>query len=113
MAKKRTYDFSRIVTDLDGKPIQDHIDLGDGKTEKMDLQLGTACGRACLAWAPGAEMSGQEKFDRYELARLVHTNGKNVEVPTEQLGKIKEYVGEAFSPLVVGAIWTLLEEDPE
>ena len=55
-------------------------------------------------------ISGREKFERWELAsKLYRSSTEEISLTVEEIAKIKELVGKAFNVVVVGAMWSLLE----
>ena len=55
-------------------------------------------------------MAGEEKLKRYKLAMLIYDNDAP-ELSIEDLAKIKELVGKAYVPLIVGQVWSMLEKE--
>ena len=95
-------DFSRILTNFDGKPI-----LTPEKGEPVDLK--TASMTALLGqYQDERNLSGEEKFKRYELAKKIHQSGE-IELKSEEIALIKSLVAKAYAPLAVGKLWEMLE----
>lgn len=91
--------FDQQIKDLTGNPI---------KEEGKEVVLKTVCVNALLASNPKKEISGQEKLDRYELARKVNDGGE-VEITSEEIVKIKESV-DIYPTIIYGEVCNLLEQ---
>jgi hypothetical protein len=71
--------------------------------------LGVACVNALESQLPDDQREqGQEKFKRDELARKVFGQ-KSVALTVEQVASIKDRIGRAYGPVVVGAAWRILD----
>lgn len=58
--------------------------------------------------AQGKEtISGQEKYDRWKLATKVH--GKDVTLSPEDLALLKRLIGKAYTSVIVGPAWSMLD----
>lgn len=55
-----------------------------------------------------AQLSGEEKYKRYQLANKIDVDGE-VDLTIDELSTIKSLVGAGFSVYVVGSIWDILE----
>lgn len=92
--------FSRVLTDLNG------VTINDGA---QDVTLKTVALQALLAaYADETQLSGQEKFARYKIADRINDGGEEFSV--EEVALLKQLVGKAYLPLVVGRAWELLEK---
>lgn len=95
-------DFSQQMCDIDGTPISN--DKDDGAAT-----LGLISVNALLAaFADEQALPGTDKVRRYELARKVRKGGV-VEVTAEDAALIKQLIGKAYAPLVVGQAWGMLD----
>lgn len=56
---------------------------------------------------------GKDKVERMHLALAINRHPQEVDLTTEQLAKIKELIGKAFPPLIVGRAYELLEQEPQ
>ncbi len=56
-------------------------------------------------------ISGEVKFKRYQLAARVQPGGL-VDVSAEEVATLKQLIGKAFTPVVVGPAYEALELDP-
>jgi hypothetical protein len=99
-------DMDTMICDLEGAPIMTKA-AKDGDPDKP-FTLGFACVEALLLNHPKEEVGGNEKLDRYLLAMRIRQGGR-VELSSEEISKIKELVGAAYSPLVSGQAWLLLD----
>ena len=55
------------------------------------------------------EMSGKDKFECYQLAQKL-AKGKEVDLKSEEITKIKEYIGKVYQNIsIVGQAWDQLE----
>jgi len=52
--------------------------------------------------------SGQEKAERYALSLEIYKGG-DVDITVDNLAKIKELVGKAYAPLIVGQIYSIID----
>jgi len=53
------------------------------------------------------DVSGDEKFKRYELAQKVNAGG-NIDLTPEEIVLLKKLVGVSYTPLVVGQVYKIL-----
>ena len=97
-------DFTSILTGLDGKPLM----TGDTKAP-TGLTLGDVCVQALeTPLEEDKQMDGSKKFALDQLARKIYHN-KAATLSLEDLTLLKQRVGKAYGPLVVGAAWRLLD----
>ena len=92
-------DFSKVLTDLDGK------ELEEGKKK---VTLKQVCVNALMAVDQKENIDGTEKLKRYQLATKI--NKGTMDVSVEEVAKIKELVGKYFSTIIVGQVYELLEK---
>ena len=98
--------FDKILRDFDGAEIP--MTAGGNDPTK----LGYVCITALMASFPGEEqLPGTEKYKRYDLARKIHKGG-TVNVPTEDVTLLKNLIGKAFAPLIVGSAYEILDPPP-
>lgn len=75
------------------------------------LTLGSACVDALLgAYQDEAALPGEEKYRRFQLATKLSSSDE-VDLTAEEIAQLKKLVGKAWSPLVVGRVYELLERD--
>jgi len=90
--------FDVVLKNLEGKPLKD----GDGK----DLTMARACRNALHVMDEKA--TGDEKYKNYVLALKVGDGG-DVDLKSEEITRIKDYIGKNMYPIVVGPVWDFLE----
>lgn len=104
------FDFTQPLKQIDGKPF---VDEKTGK--EVETTLGSVVEQALLSQyaderdpQTGKEtIAPEEKFKRWQLAGKVR--GKDVTLSPEDVSKIKNLVGKAYPPLVVGQVWIMLD----
>jgi hypothetical protein len=89
--------------DFDGEPLK----RKNKKDESIDATMRWACIEALCGSYAGEDLSGEEKHLRYKLA--LKCSGPDVDLTLEDRTKLKELIGKAFGPLVVGSAYALLE----
>jgi len=98
-------DFSTTLKGFDGEVIKD----GDGKP----ITLGSATVIALTAArSDDAQLSGEEKFRRGEIARIAWQSDKKKEIadlPVEDIALIKHAIGRGWSTLVVWSAFRIIE----
>jgi hypothetical protein len=100
----RHFDFTTVLTGIDGKPIQN----GDVKPP-VPMTLGdVVVGALEMQTADDQHSTGEAKFKLDELARRIYGN-KDVVLSVEDLATIKARIGKAYGPLIVGASWRLID----
>ena len=97
----RPLPFDTVLVGVTGKPLKD----ADGP-----LTLKGAATNALVVTLESDKNSlGPDKFRRWELARRINENPK-ILVKTEEISIIKERIGIAYGPDVVGPSWELIED---
>lgn len=97
-------DFSTQLKSLDGEPL-----VNQGKP----FTLGAAViGALMTPFDDEAHISGEQKFNRYNLAVKINAPSA-AEVSAEEIAQMKLVVGKAYGPLVVGQVFNLLDADYE
>lgn len=86
---------------IDGQMMKEVVD-----GEAVDATVKMAIVNAVLS--PVEKESGVDKVKKYELAKRVHTSDE-VDLNEDEIKLIKDRVGEAFPPLIVGQIYELLK----
>lgn len=94
-----TIDFSTVLRGLDSSPL-----MHDGN----EFTLAIACVNALLAQYADEQASGDEKMQRWTLARKLW-RAAEVSVTSEEIVMLKKLVGRAFSPIVVGRVYEMME----
>lgn len=124
-------DFSAELTALDGKTLSDGGTLltcecgaimnkcpSCGKTRDIDIMTLKTVSINALLFVPRtapntAGMKGEEKIQRYELAKKIFSAGGPVDLTTENIGLIKKAIDQAYpGPLIVAQAGILLEGKP-
>jgi hypothetical protein len=100
----RPIDFTQVLVGINGQPMM----AGDVKSP-TPLTLGDAAVNALLSPTQAdQQMTGIEKFKLDELARKIYGK-KDVVLTLDELKLIKDRVGSISPPMVVGAVWRLLD----
>lgn len=89
---------STVLTQYNGTPLMDG---------NVEATVRDAIVNAVLAPTQGD--NGVMKMKKDELARKVYNAKEEVELTAEEVVIVKERVGEAFAPIIVGQVWRLLE----
>jgi hypothetical protein len=102
--KPRHINFTEALTGLDGKPIvqgdpkkAEPITLGDIAVASLENSL-----------EEDRQMSGDAKFKLDTLARKIYKM-KDAILTVEDISTIKQRIGKAYPPVIVGAAWRLLD----
>lgn len=102
--KPRHIDFTQALSGIDGKPLQD----GDAKNPHSITLSEIAIQALETPLDSDKDMQGSAKFKLDQLARKVYRN-PDVVLTVEDTALLKERIGKAYGPLVVGAAWRLLD----
>lgn len=95
-------DFGTPIKQIDGKPMV--------KDDKNVLTVQEVATTALLAaYQDEPNLSGIEKNTRFWLARKIQENPKNPALTADETKTIKDLVAKAYSPLIVGQVWQLLD----
>ena len=93
-------DFSAVIKDLAGEAVKD----GD-----KDATLGrVACTALLASYADEQNLAAEDKVKRFRLAEIAAKGGER-EVKVEDVALIKQLIGKAFAPLVVGRAYDIIE----
>lgn len=100
-------DFTQPIKNLDGT-------TPETKDKEKAPTLGSISESALVsAYRDEVDAQGKEtitpedKYNRWKLATKVH--GKDVVLSPEDLALLKKLIGKAFSPLIVGQAWSMLD----
>jgi len=88
-----------VFRDMDDKEIKIN-----GKVQTFAI---ISC-QALLGVAENTNPSGDDKVMRYNLALRLHNNDIT-DLNLDELKLLKDLIGQAFTPLIVGQAWELLE----
>lgn len=95
-------DFAKPITNLDGTVMRDQ--------DKNIINLGTVAENALLANYPDeANLPGEEKMRRFTLARKIHDQRKDPALSAEEVALVKKLIAKAYSPLITGEAWQMLD----
>lgn len=105
-------DLNQPIIDFDGKPIP----LSDEEGKAVgEMTFAKAIQRALLSHLQGDEsLPGEKRFRLFHLAMKVDSVAKGSigdKLRAEDIVEIKGRVGKAFSPLIVGRVWEMLEPE--
>ena len=88
-------DMEKELTTLDGKVI--------GKMKQF-------CVESLLAvFEDERNLMGQEKLNRFILAKKIYEGEGEIEIPIEDISLLKKLVGKGYGALIVGQAWEILE----
>lgn len=102
-------DFSRHITDLDGKDIP-----SSAAKDAKPIDLASISGMALLTEPPaerGQAQSPADKLARFNLALKIHAGGK-IDLSSEETTLLKNAIGTVYPPLVVGRAIEILDPKP-
>jgi hypothetical protein len=102
----RHIDFTQVIKDLDGKPLPINI---DGKLPAVATLGQIAKDALTNILQEDSTLAGSVKFEHYLLAQKVYPDKSDVVLTAEELATIKERIGKAFGPVVVGPAWKMLD----
>lgn len=95
--------FNQQILNLDEKPLMN----ADGSPVTMAY----AAKEALLAIFPTEkEISGDEKFKRYQLAKKINSSSEECEISIEEAALIKKLVSMAYGANVVGRLYEMMEK---
>ena len=101
--KSAGVDFSRTLVSEVGAQLT-------GPDGKAPLTLLDVASTALLANLPSDQgLSGQQKYDLYDLARRIKTGPQPVALSETDLAALRKRIGEVFGPGVVGPAWKALD----
>lgn len=96
-------DFNIELKNMDGEVLRD----GD-----KVLTLGAASINALMSTYPDEKnVSGEDKLKRYDLSLRIKNSDISSDYKSEEITLIKKLIGKAFTPLVVGQAYKILEGD--
>lgn len=97
-------DFTQPLIGIDGKP----LNSGDDKAPHAMTLSDVTVQALEMVRDADHQATGADKFKWDELARRVY-NQKSVSLQIEDIALIKQKIGEAYGPAVVGPAWRILE----
>ena len=97
--------FNRVLMDFEGEEIK------TDKKQVLTLKITTV--NALLAtFSDEANLSGEDKLKRFELAQVVNASTDPVDLIAEDVALIKKLIAKAYATLIVGQAWKMLEGQP-
>lgn len=97
-------DMTTVLLALDGKPIP----IGPGE-DSLNSTLRTIVENALLSPLRGDEnVTGAKKAEMFILAMRAHTEDQ-CDMKAEEITMVKERIGRAFPPLIVGRAYEILD----
>ena len=101
----RHIDFTQVIKDLDGKPLPINI---EGKLPSV-ATLGLVAKESLTHQLQGDPPEGGPKYDHWVLASKVYPDKSDVVLTAEELATVKERIGKAWPPEIVGPAWRMLD----
>ncbi|KKN29313.1 hypothetical protein LCGC14_0845230 [marine sediment metagenome] len=92
-------DISKLLKGLDGKPLVN---------QEEELTLGNVMGTALLMVYTDEQIGGDVKYKRHQIAQRLYGQ-KTIELSIEEIALIKDLIGKAYGPTVVGPAFDMLE----
>jgi len=111
-------DFTQELKKLEGGTLyKTEIRVVDGVAKNEDtsesMLLRTPCINALMGvYEDEKNLSGEDKVKRYDMAIKIQSMSK-VDFTPEDLSLIRKLVAKAYSPLIVGQVWKLLDIPPK
>lgn len=94
-----------VLKTIDGKSLREAHEAGE-----RDVLLSRLAVNALLVNYPDEQsLSGEDKVKRFKLAQLINDADGDVEVTAEQVSLLKSLIAKAYTPLVVGQSYEILE----
>lgn len=89
------------IRNLDGEQLKSPSD--------EPITVRTVCCDALLGtYQDEQNLSGEEKLQRYELAKKIHSDNEVI-LSAEEIVLAKKVVAKAWNPLVMGQAWKILD----
>jgi len=101
-------EFNRGLKNIDGSDMMEREK--DGASEPSTLKL-VAVNALLSQFVDEQDLSGNEKADRYNLAMRINGTLGATDLKVEEIALIKKLVGKAFSALIVGQAYQMLETE--
>ena len=108
-------DFNQVLVNLDGTALKRNEVARDGTTVSEDLKLGHVAIEALMVASDPKEKGGP-KLTRYEIAIKIKAAMKAdglLDLAHDDIGVLKNAIGDGFGPLVVGQAWQILDPKPK
>jgi hypothetical protein len=101
-----TKDLDIPVLDLEGEQVIDRVKGVDRPATIKNFIVNA------LALVNGEQIPGDEKMQRYKLAKRLNDGGQQ-EFTAEEISVIKNVVGVMYSPLIVGQVYEWADSGKE
>lgn len=102
-------DFSQPVLGEEDKPICMEATKDECPADKI-ATLGRLVRQALYAsFQDEQNLSGEDKYKRAEIAQAI-TGASDVKLKLEDRALIKKLVGKLYGPMIVFAVWNMLEK---
>ncbi len=95
-------DFLQQLKDINGELIKDE------KGNIADLQH-FAVNALLAVFNDEQNLAGTEKVNRWQLAIKIKNSNDDTEFSVEDVALVKKLIGKAYSAVVVGQAWAMLE----
>jgi hypothetical protein len=110
-ARATEIDFTKPITQLDGKP------LLDAAGKPVDTTLAMVAETALLAsYQDEQNLSADDKIKRFGIAKKISDAAANqlqahgkVELSVEELAMLKKLIAKAYNPLITGRAFEILD----
>lgn len=95
--------FDTVILDLKGNPVP------AGEDNKPTTLGDISCIALQASFPDEQSLEGKEKFNRFKLAVKL-SNGGEIDLSSEDVALIKKLIGKAFTNVVVGRAWEILDK---
>jgi len=96
-------DFGQELLGIDGKPIMD-------PQSQEAIRLNSVCINALMGQLEeDSKVAGEKKLARWTLACRVQNGKGPIDMTAEEIADIKDRVGKAFAPVIVGPAFLALD----
>lgn len=108
------FNLNVVLKNLDGSPVTeavvDRMEEGKQVVRKVvEVTMAGIATNALLSVPQEQDMPTQVKYNRYKLAQRIAGAEGEVELSAEEVSMLKDLIGKAYAPLVVGQAFDLLE----
>jgi hypothetical protein len=109
--------MDRKMIDMDDKELHEQTPTGEKNLmgqeitqEGAVLTLGKVAINALVAvYQDEANLSGEDKVKRWELALRIKGAKNGLELTVEEIALIKKLIAKAYGPIICGPAWIYLE----
>lgn len=96
------FNLGQAFVDIEGKTIVDE--------QGVPFTIGSAAINSLLAsFDDEKNLSGEDKLKRWELAMSIKNGSIPMEITVEDASLLKKLIAKAYSTMVVGQAWKMLE----